>query len=154
VRLLLLASRNATLDRRCGHVLSTGGHPSLPFVSSLAPLAILPRDDSSSRFALLPRIAHSLLLHIRRITIHTALEQTDIPQHTDCNINSLFDCTIIARRASTNAFATHKASRDTSETYRLSASRSIAKHYNTLRAVHTNLIAPHIIHNGRRPCSS
>ena len=65
-----------------------------------------------------------------------------------------FDCTIILRRASNNALATHKANRDTSETYRFSASRSIAKHYNTLRAVHTNLIAPHIIHNGSRACPS
>lgn len=39
--------------------------------------------------------------------------------HKHRNISCSFDCTIILRRAFTNALATHKGKRDTSETYRL-----------------------------------
>ena len=138
-----------TLARRCGHVSS--------FMSCAPPgkVPLFARDSSSSTVPLLLRIAAlSFTIHCTSVASpFTLLWSTDTT--TQRLYQQLFiDCTIILRRASTNAFATNKANRDTSETYRPSASRSIAKHYNTLRASHTDLIAPHIIHNGSRACPS
>jgi hypothetical protein len=94
------------------------GHPSLRFLPVFSPLQPRNRALEEGICLFANCSASLLLLSTCRNTIHLR-HRSGAPTPQRRNISCSFDCTIILRRAFTNALATHNGKRDTSETYRL-----------------------------------